>query len=60
MNALIIIICVVTGTVGFNKTRRQVSPPYWRMDHFEERDLPDTLKGKSIQYIDSVFQEKRK
>lgn len=60
MATILLIICVATCTNAFNAAHRQKTyPPVWRSNHFEERNLPDTLKGKPIHYIDSVFQAKR-
>lgn len=58
---IIVIICVVTLTNAFNHEapNKRVSPPYWKQDHFEEKDLPTELRGKSIQYIDSAFKSHR-
>jgi hypothetical protein len=55
-----ILIALAIGTNAFNTQRKTISHPYWKSDHFEERSLPDSLKGKPIQHIDSVFQAKRK
>lgn len=41
-------------------TQRDTSMPYWRENFFIEKELPKELRGKPIQYIDSVFQAKRK
>lgn len=52
-----LIIMLAITTTGYNKIRNRPDrpPKYWNQNFFLEEDLPDSLKGKPIQYIDSVF-----
>jgi hypothetical protein len=60
MNTIIIIVLLMCGTTGYNKIRSENAPKYWDSNFFIESELPKELKGKPIQYIDSVFKAKRK
>lgn len=60
MNTIIIIILLMCGTTGYNKSRIEQTPKYWESNFFVEKDLPKEIMGKPIQYIDSVFKAKRK
>lgn len=62
MDALtaLVIFLVMTATNAFNQGIKNHSQPYWNKNYFIEAELPKELRGKPIQYIDSVFQAKRK
>lgn len=50
---IILIVLLINASVGND------SQPYWRENFFIEKELPKELRGKPIQYIDSVFSVKR-
>jgi len=61
MSTGLLILMLSIFTTGFNAVHKmKKSPPYWRNDYFIEKDLPETLKGKPMHYIDSVFKANRK
>lgn len=56
MNLILWILIGVLSTVA---AQHNDAPPYWRENFFIEADLPKELRGKPIQYIDSVFKVRR-
>lgn len=58
--AIVAALMIWTNFVNLIFSYHSLPPPYWKDDYFLESELPDSLKGKPINYIDSVFKVNRK